>query len=234
LLGLARIVVNTILGLVEAYRRSPDRIVPWKTVGWQTLGWLVPVGRLWNKRPVYSSVSVLFHAGLLTVPLFLAAHVLLWRGATGFAWPAMPPWLADGLALLVIVTATLLSLTRLADRRTRALSRGQDYLWPLLLATPFATGYICSHSAVGAKAYQQLMFVHVYSGDLILLLIPFTRIAHCVLAPFSQAVTAIAWKFVPGAGDRVAATLGYADRPSWVEKARVGEPVRPAGEVIVR
>ena len=66
------------------------------------------------------------------------------------------------------------------------------------------------------------MLLHVYSADLIMLMIPFTKIAHCVLAPLSQTVTAVAWKFVPGAGERVAATLGYADRPIWAEQARSG------------
>jgi hypothetical protein len=37
----------------------------------------------------------------------------------------------------------------------------------------------------------------------------------------SQLVTAVSWKFVPGAGDKVAATLGYQDRPCWVERARL-------------
>ena len=34
-------------------------------------GWLFPLGRLWRKRPVYSTVSFLFHVGLILVPLFL-------------------------------------------------------------------------------------------------------------------------------------------------------------------
>ena len=66
-----------------------------------------------------------------------------------------------------------------------------------------------------------MMLLHVYSADAIMLMIPFTKLAHCVLAPLSQAVTAVAWKFPAGAGDRVAATLGYADRPSWLPGARL-------------
>ena len=72
-----------------------------------------------------------------------------------------------------------------------------------------------------------MMFLHVYSADVIMLMVPFTKLAHCVLAPLSQAVSAVAWKFPPGAGDRVAATLGYADRPSWVEKARLEQARAP-------
>ena len=99
-LGLLRVFILTIVGIVEAYRRSSDRIVPWKQVARQTAGWLLPIGRLWSKRAVYSSTSFLFHAGLLMVPLFLAAHVLLWRRSVGFAWPAMPQPLANWLTLL--------------------------------------------------------------------------------------------------------------------------------------
>ncbi len=222
ILGLLRILAMTVLGVVEAYRRSPDRIVPWQEVVRQTLGWLVPVRRLWRMRPAYSSTSLLFHAGLIVVPLFLAAHVLLWRNSAGFAWPALPQKLADWLTLLAIVTGLGLFASRVAGRRTRALSRLQDYCWPLLLVTPLVTGYICSHAAIGPKAYQQWMLAHLYSADLIMVMIPFTKIAHCVLAPLSQLVTAVSWKFVPGAGDRVAATLGHADRPCWVDKARHG------------
>ena len=71
------------------------------------------------------------------------------------------------------------------------------------------------------------MLAHIYSADLILVMMPFTKVAHCVLAPLSQVVTAVAWKFVPGAGDRVAATLGHAGHPTWLAAAR---PLARAGE----
>jgi nitrate reductase gamma subunit len=221
-LGLLRILVLAVLQIAEAYGRSADKAVPWKEVLKQTAAWLVPAGRLWRKRPFYSSTSVLFHVGLLSVPFFLAAHILLWKGATGLAWPALPRAVADALTLAVILTGAGLFASRAIDRRSRALSRFQDYIWLVLLVIPFASGYLCSHAMIRPSTYQQLILVHIYSGDLILILIPFTKIAHCVLAPLSQIVTAVAWKFVPGAGERVAATLGYPDRPSWVEKSRIG------------
>lgn len=220
-LGLARVLLLTLISTAEAYRRNPDRILPWKDMTVRTLGWLLPLGRLWHERPLYSTVSFLFHLGLIPVPLFLAAHVLLWKRAVGFAWPALPQPVADWLTLLVIVTAVVLLASRILAQATRRLSGFQEYLWPLLLATPFFTGYLCSHARLTPAGYDALMLVHVYSGNLIMVLIPFTKIAHCVLVPLSQYVTGVAWKFVPGAGDRVAATLGYADRPTWAERPRV-------------
>jgi len=229
-LGLLRVFVLTAVGIAEAYRRNSDRILPWKEIGRQTLGWLVPFGRLCRQRPAYSLTSFLFHVGLLSTPFLLAAHVLLWRRSVGFAWPAIPQQIADYLTLLTIAAGLGLFFGRALHRGARALSRFQDYFWPLLLVLPFATGYVCSHAAIGPKAYQEMMLLHVYSANLIMVMIPFTKIAHCVLAPLSQLVTAAAWKFVPGAGDRVSATLGYAELPNWVERARSGTRASTPGE----
>lgn len=225
-LGLLRVVALTVIGIVESYRRNLDRIVPWKEVGKQTLAWLFPIGRLWRKRLVYSTVSLLFHIGLIVVPLFLTAHVLLWKRSVGFGWAPIPQQLANWLTLLAIVCGMGLFLGRVLHSGARALSRVQDLAWPLVLVLPFATGFICSNAAIAPKTYQTLMLVHVWSANLIMLMIPFTKIAHCVLAPLSQVVTSIAWKFPAGAGDRVVATLGYTDLPTWAPKSRLGREAR--------
>jgi nitrate reductase gamma subunit len=125
--------------------------------------------------------------------------------------------------LLTIAAGLGLFFGRVFHRGARALSRLQDYVWPVLLTVLFATGYICTHAAVGPKLYLGMMMVHVYSANLIMVMIPFSKVAHCVLMPFSQIVTAVSWKFVPGAGDKVAATLGYADNPVWAKNARSAE-----------
>jgi nitrate reductase gamma subunit len=220
-LGLLRILLLTSLGIREAYKRNPDKIVPWKEIRNKTLAWLFPIGRLWRQRPIYSLVSFLFHAGMIAVPLFLASHILLWRSSVGFGWPALPQGLANWLTLLVIVTGLGLFFGRLLDSRSRPVSRLQDYLWPLLIATPFVTGYIASNAVISPRTYQQMMLVHIFAADLILLMIPFTKIAHCVLMPLSQLVTSVAWKFPAQAGDRVIETLGLAEQPTWFPKSRL-------------
>lgn len=220
-LGMLRIFVLTLIGMVEAYRRSPDKILPWWDLAAKTAGWLFPFGKLWTKRPVHSTLSFLFHVGLIAVPFFLGAHVLLWKNAVGFAWPSLPQAAADGLTLLAIVAGLSLFLGRVLDRAARSISRRQEFFWPLLLVVPFATGYLCTNLTISPGTYTWLMLLHVYSGNLIMALIPFTKIAHCMLLPLSQFVTGLSWKFPPGAGQRVATTLGYADRPTWIERPRI-------------
>ena len=230
ILGLARLVILTIVGVVEALRRNDDRLVAWADVARKTLGWLFPVRRLWTKRPVYSAVSFLFHVGLLVTPVFLAAHILLWKGATGLSWPALPQSVANWLTLATAVSALALFAGRVAHRGSRALSRLQDYIWPPLLALPFLSGYLCANVTLAPAAYQAFILIHIYSANLILAIIPFTKIAHCALLSLSQIVSAVSWKFPAGAGDRVAATLGWQDRPNWVANARSSAPPerRPA------
>jgi nitrate reductase gamma subunit len=228
-LGLLRILLMTLLGVREAYQRNPDKIVSWKEIRYQTLAWLFPLGRLGRQRPIYSLLSFLFHIGIIVTPIFLAAHILLWRKAVGFGWPSLPHEVANWLTLLVIVTGIGIFLGRVLHPGARKLSRLQEFFWPLLIITPFVTGYIASNSVISPWTYQLMMLVHTFSGDLIMLMIPFTKIAHCVLTPISQLVTGVAWKFPAGAGDRVAETLGFPDRPTWMPESRLN--MEPQGTV---
>ena len=214
LLGLVRAVALSTIGIGVALHRAGDRVVPWRDAWSKTINWLFPVRRLWRTRPVYSSISFLFHIGLILVPLFYSAHLMLFRESVGFAWPwALPQELAHVLTMLTIATAVLLFLGRAFDRRSRALSRRMDYIWPLLLAIPFLTGHLCAEGTLSPSGYQTSMLIHLLSANLIMLMIPFSKIAHCVLMPLSQFVNSVAWKFPKGAGDRVAATLGKKEVP---------------------
>jgi nitrate reductase gamma subunit len=228
-LGLLRILWLTFVGIWEVLRESQDPRLPMAEILRQTVTWMFPIGRLWRRRPIYSSLSFLFHLGLIIVPIFLVAHILLWRENTGIPWPTIPQSLANGLTLMMIVTALGIFLGRLFHAGAREISGLQDYAWPLLLAIPFATGYVASNMHISPSVYQWMMLLHIYSGDLILIMIPFTKIAHCVLTPLSQLVSQVAWKFSPGAGDRVAETLGYGNRPSWVAKSRLTVATLPSG-----
>lgn len=221
ILGLGRIFILSVVGMIENYRRSSDKIVPYKDLVGKTISWLIPVNRLWRKRPVYSTASFAFHVGLILVPLFYGAHVLLWEKSLGFAWFSISQTLADILTIVVVLSGIVLFLMRALYRPARALSRKQDYVWPLLLIMPFLTGYICAHWNVSSLTYQWMMLIHIYSANLVMVMIPFTKVAHCMLLPLSQLVTGLSWKFPAGVGDRVIEALGYRDRPTWMEKPRL-------------
>ena len=213
LLGLARIVILELVGMYEAYRRAGDKNIPWGLTIARTLQWIFPVKRGLNHRPVYSVMAILFHIGLIVVPIFLYAHVQLWENSVGFGWFTLPREWADILTITTIVFGLGIFIGRVAFRKSRMISRKQDYIWPLLLIVPFITGYICMNMTVSPSAYNTLMLIHVLSGEVIFIALPFTKIAHCVLQPFSQLVSTLAWKFPAAVDDDVCTTLNKKGAP---------------------
>lgn len=213
LLGLARILALDLIAVFEAYRKAGDKTLPWKFIFRRTAQWMFPVNRIFINRPAYSLISILFHIGLLLTPIFLFAHVELWRGVVGFGWITFPKAIVDWLTIITIVCAVLLIIGRLSSRASRYLSRKQDYLWPVLLLIPFITGYICANINVSPYLYRVVMLFHVLSAEAILLLLPFTKIAHCVLMPLSQLISNLAWKFPPETDVDVGTTLNKKGAP---------------------
>jgi nitrate reductase gamma subunit len=207
ILGLIRVLFIDIFGIVLAYYKAGDKVIPWNLIVSRTIEWLVPIKRIGHHRPIYSIFSVLFHIGLLLVPVFLLAHIQLWKSGIGISWPALPYNWAYWLTISTIVFAVALLIGRTFNKTSSFLSRKQDYLWPLLLLIPFVTGFFCSHLNVSPSNYRFFMLMHVLSGNLIFILIPFTKIAHCVLMPLSQVVCILAWKFPADTDDKVCTTL---------------------------
>lgn len=212
-LGLLRILVLDIWGAVSAYRKAGDKRLAWIDAFRKTVSWLFPLKRGFTKRPLYSAASILFHIGLIVTPIFLFAHIQLWDSSLGISWWSLPEFWADLLTLTTVVFGALLFLGRIGSRNARFLSRKQDYLWPLLLIVPFVTGYVCSNFVISARAYEISMLIHIVSGELIFVLIPFTKIAHCVIMPLSQFVVALCWKFPARVDQKIARTLDKEGAP---------------------
>jgi nitrate reductase gamma subunit len=213
ILGLIRIFLLDIWAAYKAYRRAGDKTMPWKLLISRGMEWIFPVKRIANNRPFYSVLSILFHVGLLIVPLFLFAHVQLWKESLGFSWMTLPYQWAYWLTISTMVFAVALFIGRLLNKSSSFISRKQDYLWPLILLIPFVTGFVCAHLNVNPKTYQTFMLMHVLSGNIIFVLIPFTKIAHCVLMPLSQIICTIAWKFPPETDEAVCSTLNKKGAP---------------------
>lgn len=213
ILGLLRIVVLAIVGMIESMMRAGDKNMDYKDLLKKTFQWMFPVTRWANRRPIFSIVSIAFHVGLILVPLFLAAHIVLWKTGLGISWPAIPQFLADVLTIIVIIAGPALFLGRLLHKGARAISRVQDYIWPLLLTVPAFTGFLCANLGLSPGAYQFWMLLHIWAANLIMILMPFTKIAHCILMPVTQFVSAVGWKFPEGSGDKVAGTLGKRGQP---------------------
>lgn len=213
LLGLARLVGLTIYRVIRTYMLAGDKRLLWHIIRQRTLWALFPLSRLHRTRSVYSIFSVVFHIGLLVVPIFLFAHVHLWQLGLGIAWPALPPLAADVLTIVAIVAGAALFIGRVSSPLSRTLSRASDIAWLWLLIVPFVSGFLAAHPTLCPVSYQVMLLVHVLSAELIFVLIPFSKIAHCVLIPFSQLVSDLGWHFPATAGRDVTKALGKESVP---------------------
>jgi nitrate reductase gamma subunit len=210
---LVRLVGLTIYGAFRTYALAGDKRLLWPIIRERTLWALFPFLRLHRTRAVYGVISVVFHLGLIIVPIVLFAHVILWKQGLGVSWPALPPVVADVLTIITIVAAVALFVGRVSSRLSRALDRAQDYAWPWLLAIPFTSGFLAAHPTWCPVPYNVMLLIHILSAELIFVLIPFSKIAHCVLIPFSQLVSDLGWRFPATAGRDVAEALGKESVP---------------------
>lgn len=209
MLGLIRVVVLAIISGIEAKSKAKHKSIPQKFVNKMTIGFVFPI-RAFRVKPIYSLISIIFHIGLLITPIFLFDHSLLFDNSVGISLLgiSLSKETADFLTIMTIVFGVFLLIGRVSHKPSRFLSRKQDYLWPLLLLIPFVTGFICANSTINPATYNAFMLIHILSGCLIFILIPFTKIAHCVLLPLSQWISARAWKFPAEAGENITLTLG--------------------------
>lgn len=209
ILGLIRLVYLTIVNGLTAKKKAKDKELPKKYVRKLTWGFVLPL-RAFRVKPVYGFVSIVFHVGLSITPIFLYDHALLINNSIGFSWLSitLSKHTADILTIMTIIAGAILFIMRVANKFSRFLSRTQDFLWPLILLIPFISGFVCSQITVSPAAYQVFFLIHVLSGCLIFVLIPFTKIAHCILLPFGQWITARVWKLDPDGGENTLITLG--------------------------
>ncbi|MFH0903143.1 MAG: hypothetical protein V2A73_21145 [Pseudomonadota bacterium] len=213
LLGLARHLALSVAGLQRARARAGDKSLGLGQAVFRTAARLNPLRYFHGNRWLYSLLSVCFHVGIILVPVFFAGHVRLWQRGLGIGWPALPASIADVLTITTIATAVLLIVGRAASAASRALSGIGDWSLPALIGVELLTGYMLAHPSTSLLAYEPAMLVHALVGDLLLVVTPFSKIAHCALLPLSQMVVEMAWRLVPGAGRDVTKTLGKEGQP---------------------
>lgn len=204
-LGLLREVILSVWVLIEATRRAGDPNIPYGRVLRNMAAWLFPVTRLHRSLPVLSFASFLFHLGVLSSAIFLREHIDLFSGL-GLSWPAIPRPYVDGLALLAFTGLAVLLGFRIYVRQSRAVSGFEDYAILVLLIVTVGMGYLAGQGW-NVIPYDVTMVLHISAGATILVLTPFTKLAHCALYPLVRLSTEIGWHFTRQGGYDVVKTL---------------------------
>jgi len=145
--------------------------------GWRTMFTrsLPPQGLL-KREPVTYIGGYVFHLGLFATILFFAPHIEFFRAVFGLGWPSLPSALVDAAAVAAIAALLVLLAHRLTNPVKRMLSGCGDYLAWAVTLLPLLTGYLAYHHLL--FEYTLMLSLHLFSVELLLVLLPFTKLFH--------------------------------------------------------
>lgn len=148
--------------------------------------WSGGLRTMWQRSVVLPKLSArgnftvvagyIFHLGFFATLFFLSQHIALFRSVFGFGWPALPRGVIDISAVLAIGAMVALLVHRFLDPVKRLLTDYQDHLSWLLSFLPLLTGFMLLRE-IGFE-YITLLTLHIASVELLLVVAPFTKLAH--------------------------------------------------------
>lgn len=137
-----------------------------------------------RRHPAMTIVAYVFHICLILTPIFLLAHVTLVDESWDLSWWTLPDALATIMTLIVIGACVFFLVRRLVKPEVQYVTSVSDYILLTIVAAPFITGFLVYYQWFG---YQTLLILHILSGEIMLVAIPFTRLSHMLFAPLTRA-----------------------------------------------
>jgi len=156
----------------------------WKFGLRSVLHWMIPFGSVnMRMRPIMTVVTFSFHICLVLTPILLLAHNVLWSQSWGLSWWSLPEEVADVMTVVVILGGLFFIGRRLVLPEVRNVTDYSDFLLIAIVLAPFITGFIAYHQLF---SYRTMMIIHMWSGALMLVAIPFTRLSHMLYFVFTR------------------------------------------------
>ncbi|BBD08172.1 TmcC family electron transfer complex membrane anchor subunit [Desulfovibrio ferrophilus] len=151
--------------------------------------WLIPfMSENSRQQPLMSVMTFLAHLGIVLVPIFTMGHiVLLEEGALGLSWIALPDQVADYAAWAVIAGCCFFAYRRLVLPQVKFVTSCSDFVILAIVVAPFLTGAMAYH---GWGDNLLMTSLHMLSGEIMLVAIPFTKLSHMLTFWYTRGYTA--------------------------------------------
>jgi nitrate reductase gamma subunit len=151
----------------------------WEKYWWQVIiEWFHSLRKtVWRTHTSVMVMTSLFHFFLVVTPFFVLGHNILLDQALGIRFLSVPEFMTDALTVVVFLCVAFFLYRRLFLARVRAITTGYDYLMLLVTLAPFLTGYFAYHQWFD---YSTVIFLHILSGEVMLITIPFTKLGHMI------------------------------------------------------
>jgi hypothetical protein len=162
------------------------------------------VSRMWHhatfrERTLGQTLNAYaYHIGLAIVFFGFLPHIEFLRRLTGLSWPAVPGWLFVVAVAAVFVGLIVAAAIRLGSPVARLLSNFDDWFSWLVTLLPMITGMAVislplEASYPAAPLEPVAVAVHLLSLELLLVWLPFGKLAHVFLVFVSRGMTGAAF-----------------------------------------
>jgi len=177
--------LGRMLYLVQKKEKFILTYMSWKYSFRSIFHWMIPFAtQTWKRHPVLTIVTFAFHICLVSAPLFLLSHIILWDEAWDISWWSLPGGLTDAMTLVVIFSCLFFLVRRIRAPEVKFVTSTSDYIILGMVAMPFLTGFFAYHQWFD---YRISLILHIVSGEVLLVAIPFTRLSHMIFSPFTRA-----------------------------------------------
>jgi len=142
--------------------------------------WMMPFGsRGWREHPGLALVTFIFHICLILTPLFALGHATTLQFNRNIGWPSLPDHVINVATLIFLVCALVLLIRRVVAPQVRIVTEPKDIVLWVIVVLPFLTGYLSANTTLLSPDF--MLMLHVLTGCLMLICIPFTKLAHVFL-----------------------------------------------------
>jgi nitrate reductase gamma subunit len=128
-----------------------------------------------GRQPEMIFFTTVFHVCLILTPLFVLGHNILLDLSWGVSFPSFSDSVSDALTVVVILTGLYFLYRRMFKYRVVVITTAYDYVLLLIVTAPFITGFLAYHQIFD---YHAIIFMHMLSGEIMLVAIPFTKLVH--------------------------------------------------------
>jgi nitrate reductase gamma subunit len=155
--------------------------------------WLIPFGSEGMKNhPFVTMAYFSLHVTLFAMPVFISSHIFFWKQPTQAGLWLISDRIADVMTIIFVASILFIAIRRAVAPEVRILTTVGDYLLLALVAAMFITGYAAYHRWIAFGIdYKNILIVHILLGELLMILIPFTKLGHMILFFFTRAIIGV-------------------------------------------
>ncbi len=134
---------------------------------------------VFSRKAIIYIAGFIFHIGFLGITFLIPQHAFLWKEIIGIEPIYFSGLFAHILAYATVLSLVILWITRIFDPVLRLLTGLDEHLANFLILATATTGILATQW-VGGGTYISMLSMHILFADILIIYIPFSRLAHFI------------------------------------------------------